>query len=1256
MTTTTKMSARSPSIEIDVGSEISALTFIGNGEYLVSGGDGVRVWKVKNGEEMARMEARSVQRLAASEDGRWIAAGTLWGDLIVWDTTTYEQVFAHKEDSGIYGVDFSPDSTRLVATSRNCTAIWDVALQKQVQTLRHEDAVNAVKFSPHGDRFATTAPDSVRVWDSKDGRLLVEIQVRVTHESGPLWSNCYLFVISGHKIRQFDASTGSPVSEWPVPNSDTTSCISLSQHGHFITYSTNHIVSFWDTSTHAQLGLLQQPQDIHSIALSPNDQFLAIGRDEKIVFESLPHISNSTILSPLHPTFQEPVIQIDDATLDSWKHDQLESAEALLTAAIPESQNPSHHVLASRALVRARLQQWDTALVDAETAIEIQPSVIAFIAKSIALVGKGERDKGYRACDIAFEHFHSSHVTFLLLVKAIIVFMAGEHRDAISRVDDLIATVHLNSICYIVQAYMYLLLGNTQMERNDITAAIQSFEHGRAQIRHHTSLTLSVVSLISGWKFEDLGITIRQRQCEALYAVGRTRDAAECFHQMISELGEETYLHGEWIDDFRQRSSKKFEHLGDAAVNARGYDEAIFHYTTALSLNPPSPQGMLVKRSKAFLATGSWRQALDDANQVITLDPSSPWGYEMKHAALHKAGDYDNAVGVLEVMLSKLVQSPDPDVQRHCDYYIGPSSARATIHKIVERTIRRLPRVLINTTTGRLHNRAEQASAFESLPIFNELISSMTTRVDYVRIKREVREYFRYVMLSHKWEENEPLFQQVVHIAVYDLGQSPTHDKLQTFCKIVRDAGFNWAWCDTCCINKSDHFILQEALVAMFKWYQGSAMMIVFLRGVRSSSQRGALVKSIWNTRGWTLQEYVASKAIRFYTEDWTLYLDLQLPNHKESPEVISEMEQATGVSSQQLMALRPGLSSIREKLRLASTRQTTLVEDTAYSLLGIFSVTGLPAIYGAGEGALGRLLALVLTGSGDVSILAWTGESGSYNSCLPANITVFNGPATSHLPAPITDAELRRIITTSQSSSCDLNLALRLYDRLNQLSAPWFVENRMKLPCIAFQLPPFSLCRRTRSGRTQVYRAHTVAFGMVEIKSRHDLSQMKSLCFVHPWLDTLLEREDRSNIRVGEDIMSPPSPNSGDEEISDEEIDDDEEFFDVDDNQESFDLDDEEFFDVQEFFDVENNSSLLAQPELPSQPSPVHMDRERRARRLVARLRQPFGALLLTLASKGGRAVDYRRVAPDGAITVQFQENVSLADILDNVRTLDVL
>ena len=113
----------------------------------------------------------------------------------------------------------------------------------------------------------------------------------------------------------------------------------------------------------------------------------------------------------------------------------LENAEAVLTAAIS---NPNHHLLASRALVRARLRHWDAALDDAEEvlvtlfsltltltssyakAIKVQPSVMGYIAKSVALVGNGDRHSGYRACDIAFERFHSSHVTFLLLVKVCI--------------------------------------------------------------------------------------------------------------------------------------------------------------------------------------------------------------------------------------------------------------------------------------------------------------------------------------------------------------------------------------------------------------------------------------------------------------------------------------------------------------------------------------------------------------------------------------------------------------------------------------------------------------------------------------------------------------------------------------------------------------------------------------------------------------------------------------------------------------------
>ena len=520
----------------------------------------------------------------------------------------------------------------------------------------------------------------------------------------------------------------------------------------------------------------------------------------------------------------------------------------------------------------------------------------------------------------------------------------------------------------------------------------------------------------------------------------------------------------------------------------------------------------------------------------------------------------------------------------------------------------------------------------------------MTTHIDHTRIEQEVTKYYRYATFSHKWEENEPLFEKVLQIVVYDLEESPTHDKLQMFCKIVRDAGFHWAWSDTCCINKADHFVLQEALVAMFKWYRGSSLTIIFLRGVRSPSQRGDLVRSIWNTRAWTFQEYHASKVVQFYTEDWTPYLNLDIPNHKESPEIISEMEEATGVSAGALTELRPGPDDIREKLCLASRRETTLVEDAAYSLLGIFSIS-LPVVYGEGDQALGRLLGQLLTSSGDTSILAWTGKSGSFNSCLPANITVFSQLPTLHIPLAMEDDEMDKITARLRASSLNFTLVMNLYDRLNELPIPLFVGQRMKLPCLTFKLGPLS-ASRSRSER--IFRAQTAALGIVEIKTKEDLSRFDSLYLIHPWIDFLLDRQpvgsvtetipdantdDRSSLMV--DLSSLPGPSN-----------------------------------ITSVAKQTRAARLAARLGLPfggrsatrfpdaaslRPPSTVSpLDRQMRAFRLVARLRQPFGALLFTPTRQN--VAEYRRVASECLITVQVQEDTPLNVLIDNARMLDVL
>lgn len=70
------------------------------------------------------------------------------------------------------------------------------------------------------------------------------------------------------------------------------------------------------------------------------------------------------------------------------------------------------------------------------------------------------------------------------------------------------------------------------------------------------------------------------------------------------------------LSDFTQQHVKELEHLGDTSILSGSHEEAIEHYSAALLLNPPIPQQLLIKRSKAQIAKGMWKDALHDANEV----------------------------------------------------------------------------------------------------------------------------------------------------------------------------------------------------------------------------------------------------------------------------------------------------------------------------------------------------------------------------------------------------------------------------------------------------------------------------------------------------------------------------------------------------------------------------------------------------------------------------------------------------------------
>ncbi|KAG2344134.1 hypothetical protein BDR05DRAFT_962454, partial [Suillus weaverae] len=151
----------------------------------------------------------------------------------------------------------------------------------------------------------------------------------------------------------------------------------------------------------------------------------------------------------------------------------------------------------------------------------------------------------------------------------------------------------------------------------------------------------------------------------------------------------------------------------------------------------------------------------------------------------------------------------------------------------------------------------------------------------------------------------------------------------------------------------------------------------------------------------------------------------------------MKELEDATGINARALISFRPGMSDARQRLQWASSRVTTLPEDIAYSLFGIFGVH-LPVIYGEKEqNALGRLLQEVIARSGDITVLDWIGQPSEFNSCLPAHITSYTTPphtlpslSEDHIHSQV--SSLRQIVPT--------NMALKFYVHLEQ-------------PCISFRV-----------------------------------------------------------------------------------------------------------------------------------------------------------------------------------------------------------
>lgn len=231
-------------------------------------------------------------------------------------------------------------------------------------------------------------------------------------------------------------------------------------------------------------------------------------------------------------------------------------------------------------------------------------------------------------------------------------------------------------------------------------------------------------------------------------------------------------------------------------------------------------------------------------------------------------------------------------------------------------------------------------------------------------------------ILSHTWAKDEVLFQDMRKSKNRESArQKAGFEKINQTCILAKQDGLDYAWIDSCCIDKSSSAELSEAINSMFAWYRDANKCYTYLEDVSDLviDPRIDVIDDFstcrWFTRGWTLQELVASFDIRFYSRHWNFV------GTKEA--LVDRISAITGIDKSSLrneVAVRR--ISVAQKMSWASKRETTRIEDLAYCLMGIFDVH-MPLLYGEGTRAFQRLQLEIIQMTSDDSIFAFQNSIG---------------------------------------------------------------------------------------------------------------------------------------------------------------------------------------------------------------------------------------------------------------------------------------
>jgi WD40 repeat protein len=278
---------------------ISAVAFSGDGRKAAAGcGGTVLLWDAADGQVIVTLNVHTneVTSLALSKHGKTLLTGSA-GDRMarLWNVKRAELLQSFPVGENVQVVTFAPGEKEVVVASQ----FWDAQLQRWVGHVRWFDArrgeelralqgsftgVSSLALSPDGCRVVTAQGDDrgARIWDGASGQVL-----RTLEHPGNVSSA--VFTPDGRRVLTrtgwgypgvwlWDAATGELVRRLEGYSAEITS-LAISPAGKQVVTAARgpSAVWLWDRATGQLLHSFDQPNQVNSVAFSPDGTRLLTG-------------------------------------------------------------------------------------------------------------------------------------------------------------------------------------------------------------------------------------------------------------------------------------------------------------------------------------------------------------------------------------------------------------------------------------------------------------------------------------------------------------------------------------------------------------------------------------------------------------------------------------------------------------------------------------------------------------------------------------------------------------------------------------------------------------------------------------------------------------------------------------------------------------------------------------------------------------------------------------------------------------------